>query len=105
MLVEGECRGELVLIELDTGKSRTVVDPDWAVGVGLAVGQADTVAVGALRIGDATFDIRDAKPFSLADIDPDLPAPLVLSLGSDTLSRFVLTVDCEQGVVHLWEPR
>lgn len=105
ILVEGEFRGEQVLIELDTGKSRTVIDPAWAARLGLTVGETDTVAVGILHIGDAAFDVRNAKPVGLGAIDPSLPAPLGLSLGSDTLSRFVLTVDYTRGLVLLWQSR
>lgn len=105
IVVQGDVRGEPVLIELDTGKSRTVVDPVWATGVGLTVDARDTVVVGEVRIGQAVFHIADAKPFGLGAIDPDLPAPLVLSLGSDSLSRFVLTVDYRTGSVLLWEAR
>lgn len=102
IVVRGTFRGKPVLIELDTGKSRSVVDPEWAAGAGLAVGPSDTVSIGELRIGEAVFDVTNAKPVGLAAIDPDLPAPLALSLGSDTLSRFVLTVDYRSGLVLLW---
>ena len=105
IVVEGTFRGTPILIEIDTGKSRTVVDPAWAAGAGLAVDGTDTVAVGAVRVGDAVFDVRDAKPVSLGGIDPELPAPLVMSLGSDTLARFVLTVDYTRGLVLLWHAR
>ncbi len=103
IVVEGRFRGRRVLIELDTGKSRTVVDPAWARSVGLAVGQTDTVAVGEIELGGAVFHVSDAKPVGLGGIDPSLPAPLVLSLGSDSLSRFILTVDYARGLVLLWE--
>jgi len=102
IVVEGRFQGRPILIELDTGKSRTVVDPVWARSVGLTVGQTDTVAIGEVELGDAVFHVRDAKPVGLGGIDPDLPAPLVMSLGSDSLSRFILTVDYAQGVALLW---
>lgn len=105
ILVEGAVRGKPVLIELDTGKSRTVVDPAWANSIGLAVGSADTVRLGEVSIGDFAFDVRDAKPVSLGAIDPTLPSPLALSLGSDMLSRVVLTVDYARGRVLLLKPR
>jgi len=60
---------------------------------------------GGEMIGAAVFDIGNAKPVGLAAIDPDLPDPLVLSLGSDTLSRFVMTVDFAGGWALLWESR
>ena len=103
VLVEGEAQGRSILVELDTGKSRAVVDPAWAAAAGLVV-QNDTVAVGAVRIGKVTFEVVNAKPVSLRGIDPDLPGPLVLSLGSDVLSRYVLTVDYDTGMLLLSEP-
>lgn len=103
IIVEGRFRGRPILIELDTGKSRTVVDPTWARGVGLTVGHTDTVAVGEVELAGVVLDVRDAKPVGLGALDPDLPTPLVMSLGSDSLSRFVLTVDYAQGIVLLWD--
>ena len=105
ILVEGAVQGKAVLIELDTGKSRTVVDPAWAKSIGLVVGSADTVRVGEVSVGDFVFDVRDAKPVSLGAIDPTLPSPLALSLGSDMLSRVVLTVDYARGRALLLKPR
>jgi hypothetical protein len=103
IIVEGRFRGRSILIELDTGKSRAVVDPTWARRVGLAVGHTDTVAVGTVELAGVAVPILDAKPVGLGAIDPDLPAPLVLSLGSDVLSQFLLTVDYAQGLVLLWD--
>ncbi|MGD2135628.1 MAG: retropepsin-like aspartic protease [Gemmatimonadales bacterium] len=103
VVVAGHARGETVLIELDTGKSRTVVDPSWAASVDLDVAGRDTVAVGDIQVGEARFHVTNAKPVSLQAVDPSLPAPLGLSLGSDTLARFVVTVDYGTGVVLLWE--
>lgn len=100
VLVEGSIRGQPILIELDTGKSRAVVDPEWAAEAGIAV-RGDTVAVGTVRIGELSFEVRNAKPVSLGAIDRDLPLPLALSLGSDVLSRYLMTVDYATGVILL----
>ena len=103
ILVEGEVRGRTILIELDTGKSRTVVDPAWAAAIGLAVDGRDTVVIGNIQVGEALFHVTNAKPVSLGAIDPDLPAALVLSIGSDMLARLIVTVDYATGSVLLWE--
>jgi hypothetical protein len=103
ILVEGAVRGEPVVIELDTGKSRTVVDPVWAGSIGLVAGWTDTVAVGEVTVGQAVFHVRNAKPVELGAIDPDLAAPIGLSLGSDTLSRFIITVDYARGLAWLMQ--
>lgn len=104
VVVEGSVQGRSILIELDTGKSRAVVDPEWAAGAGIDV-RGDTVAVGDVRIGDISFDVKNAKPVALGAIDSELPLQLALSLGSDMLSRYLITVDYTGGVVLLCEIR
>ena len=100
IVVEGSVRGRSILIELDTGKSRAVVDPEWAAEAGIDV-RGDTVAVGAVRIGGLSIEVENAKPVSLGAIDSELPLPLALSLGSDVLSRYRMTVDYASGVILL----
>lgn len=104
ILVEGSVQGRSILIELDTGKSRAVVDPEWAVEAGIDV-RGDTVAVGAVRIGGLSIEVENAKPVSLGAIDSELPLPLALSLGSDVLSRYRTTVDYASGVILLSDIR
>lgn len=102
VVVEGSVRGRSILIELDTGKSRAVVDPEWAAEVGIDI-RGDTVAVGSVRIGDLSVEIKNAKPVSLRAIDTELPLPLAVGLGSDVLSRYLMTVDYASGVILLRE--
>jgi hypothetical protein len=100
VLIEGSIQGRSILIELDTGKSRAVVDPGWAAAVGIDI-HGDTVAVGTVHVSELRFEVTNAKPVSLGAIDSELPLPLALSLGSDLLSRFIMTVDYATGVVTL----
>ena len=102
VVVEGSVRGRSILIELDTGKSRAVIDPEWATEAGIDA-RGDTVAVGSARIGRLSVEVKNAKPVSLVAIDSELPLPLALSLGSDVLSRYLMTVDYARGVVLLRE--
>jgi hypothetical protein len=102
VVVEGSVRGRSILIELDTGKSRAVVDPEWAAEAGIDV-RGDTVAVGTVRIGALSVEVNNAKPVSLGAIDSELPLPLALGLGSDVLSRYLMTVDYANGVILLRE--
>jgi len=101
ILVRGTIEGREVLIELDTGKSRTVINPDLAAELGL---RRDTrgVAIDHLGIGDLDFDVPSAKEVDQRAIDPSLPEPILAGIGSDILSRFVWTVDYEAGT--LWIP-
>lgn len=102
VLVRGSIGGRTVLLELDTGKSRTVVDPTLASELGLKRGPRG-VAIPGLRIGDLAFDVPSAKEVDQTGIDPSLPEPIRVGVGSDVLSRFVWTVDCDAGA--LWIPR
>jgi hypothetical protein len=81
-----------VLTEFDTGKSRTVIDPELARQLKLASNERG-VQIDSLFIGDTPFAIPSAKLVSLADIDRSLPAPIELSVGSDVMSQLLITVD------------
>ena len=89
-----------VLIELDTGKSRTVINPQLASELGLKRGTRG-VEIRALRLGDLSFRVPSAKEVDQTGIDPSLPESILVGVGSDILSRFVWTVDYETGAVWL----
>ncbi len=101
ILVRGTVEGRSVVLELDTGKSRTVINPALASELAL---QRDSrgVAIKNLRIGDLSFEVWRAKEVDQTGIDTNLSEPIMAGVGSDILSRFVWTVDYEGGV--LWLP-
>ena len=101
VLVHGTVEGRPVLIEFDTGKSRTVINPALASELALKRGRRG-VAIRNLRVGGLTFEVPSAKEVDQTGIDPDLPEPIMAGIGSDVLSRFVWTVDYDGGV--LWVP-
>ncbi len=101
ILVYGAIDGRSVLIELDTGKSRTVINPALASELGLRRNPRG-VRIETLRIGDLSFEVPSAKEVDPTGIDPTLEEPILVGMGSDLLSRFVWTVDYETGV--LWVP-
>jgi hypothetical protein len=101
ILVRGTIEGQTVLLELDTGKSRTVINPALASHLALKRGPHG-VAIGSLRIADLSIEVPRAKEVDQSAIDPDLPEPILAGVGSDVLSRFIWTVDYETGV--LWVP-
>jgi predicted aspartyl protease len=101
ILVRGTIEGRSVLIELDTGKSRTVINPVLSSELALERG-SNGVAINSLSIGDLSFEVRRAKEVNQTGIDPSLPDPILAGIGSDILSRFVWTVDYDTGV--LWIP-
>jgi hypothetical protein len=101
ILIRGTIEDHPVLIQLDTGKSRTVVNPDLARELGLTH-VPHGVAVRSLRIGNLEFSIRSAKEVDQTAIDAELPEPILVGVGSDILSRFPWTVDYDAGL--LWIP-
>lgn len=98
VLVKGTIEGREVVIELDTGKSRTVIHPDLASSLELERGSRGR-AIESLRIGDLSFEVPNAKEVDQTAIDPNLREPILAGVGSDVLSSFVWTVDYEAGMV------
>lgn len=101
ILVRGTIEGRKVLIEFDTGKSRTVINPALSSELGLKRG-SNGVVINILEIGSLSFEVRSAKEVDQTGIDPSLPEPILAGVGSDVLSRFVWTVDYDASV--LWIP-
>jgi hypothetical protein len=101
IIVEGSVNGREILLELDTGKSRSVIHPGLAAELELKPSSGG-FRIGDLRIGDLSFDVPDAKPVDQTAIDPALPEPIMAGIGSDLLSQFVWTVDYAAGI--LWVP-
>ena len=104
ILVMGHLGHREVLIEVDTGKSRTTVDPALVQELGLAKGR-NGVSLPDLRIGSRVFPVEAAKEVRLGQIDPGLAVPIEVGIGSDVLSRAVLTVDYAKGKMILLPAR
>ncbi|HHT47795.1 MAG TPA: hypothetical protein GXZ98_00680 [Firmicutes bacterium] len=88
----GVVNGEKVLIQLDTGCSRTCVDEKVITKFNLP---ANTwgYEIKDVRLGSFQFRIKNAKKVSFAGISEGYPGPIMLCLGSDTISKVVFTVD------------
>ncbi len=102
VLASGRANGRPVLMECDTGASRTIVDPSLVQELRLPAA-GDGVRIDSLAIGPLLFKVRSAKVVPKTGIDPDLNPPIQLSVGSDLLSRLILTVDYERGQMLLSE--
>lgn len=98
ILVRGFVNGREVLIEIDTGKSRTVVDPFLANLLRLPK-TATGYRIEEVTFGPYKFAVASAKEVSFKGISQTLPEPIMLSVGSDILSQVILTVDYPQRVV------
>lgn len=101
ILVQGTIEGRSVVMELDTGKSRTVVNPDLVSELGLKPAGSG-VRIESIQIGNLTFSVRSAKEVNQTAIDTGSQESIMVGVGSDILSQFVWTVDYETGI--LWLP-
>ena len=102
ILVEGSVNGRPVLIEIDTGKSRTTVDRALVEALNLRRDDRG-VRVGTVRLGPLTFEVESAREVDTSGISEGLPTPISLGIGSDNLRRFVWGVDYSAG--KLWLPQ
>ncbi len=100
ILVHGSVNGQGALIEIDTGKSRTAVDPALVNLLHLPK-TAKGVRIDEIKLGSCEFTVRAAKELSFQGLSRQLPEPIMLGIGSDLLSKVVLTVDYPRQAVLL----
>ena len=104
ILIQGRVRGHDVLIELDTGKSRTTVDAELVES--LTLERTSTGAdVGLVEFGPRSATVSSARVVQTAGISEGLPLPISLGIGSDILSGFLFTVDYASGQIWIEDPR
>jgi len=96
ILAVGRVNGRPVLMEFDTGASRTNIDPQLVQELGLAR-SGDGVRIDSLALGPLVFSVPSAKVDSKAGIDPTLTPALQLAVGSDILAQVIITVDYAGG--------
>lgn len=104
LLVWGEIHGRRVLMQIDTGKSRTTIDPELASSLELEESE-DGVVVEGLLFGELEFAVPSAKLVVLRQIDPDLSEPILVGIGSDIINQVVMTVDRIGGRLLVGEAR
>ena len=88
------------MVEIDTGKSRTVVDPTLISDLDLPRTE-DGVQIDEIRIGMHRFSASSAKKKSFKGISRGLEVPIGIGVGSDILSRLIVTVDYRQRALLL----
>jgi predicted aspartyl protease len=98
IVVHGFINGRSVLMEIDTGKSRSVIDPELAKELSLPVTE-NGYRIGAVGLGTLTFEVPSAKASSLRGISDGLPEPMLAGIGADILSQVLFTVDYTRGIV------
>ncbi len=106
VVVRGIANGQPVLVELDTGKSRTTVDGALVTRLGLQkagwrAAWRPGVTVPDLQLGPHKFSVPSAKVVSLSGISDGLPEPIAMGVGSDILSQVVFTVDYRERIAYL----
>jgi predicted aspartyl protease len=96
ILATGRVNGRPVLIEFDTGASRTNIDPALVRELGLPTA-GNGVRIDSLAIGPLVFSVPSARVNPKAGIDPTLSPPIQLAVGSDILGQLIFTVDYARG--------
>ncbi len=98
IIIGGEVNGHQVLIQVDTGKSRTCVDPELVKKIDLPEVKRG-YRIDKIQLGSYSFKVTSAKKVSFRGISGDLPEPILLGIGSDILSQVVLSVDYSKQIV------
>jgi len=100
IVVRGRVAGREVHVQVDTGKTRTCVDPEFALQVGLPE-TTNGYAIDSLEIGSQRFVVPSAKGVGFGGISEGLDEPILVGIGSDILKEIVLTVDVDRGSVFI----
>ena len=103
ILVRGQVEGREVLMEIDTGKSRTTIDRTLVRLLGLEEGQRG-VALESVQLGSREWSVEAARVVDTSGISEGLPSGIGLGVGSDVLSGFVFAVDYEAGQFYMADP-
>lgn len=100
VVVQGQVNGQTVIVQLDTGKSRTCVSRGLAAMQKLPIAR-NGFRIETLRIGSLTMAVPSAKPVEFGGISAGLPEAIGVGVGSDVLSRAIWTIDYPNGRVVL----
>jgi predicted aspartyl protease len=104
ILATGRVNGRPVLIELDTGASRTNVDPALVQELGLPTARHG-VRIDSLVLGSLVFAVPSARVNPKGGIDPTLSPPIQLAIGSDILAQVIQLVDYPRERLLLFDAR
>jgi predicted aspartyl protease len=101
ILVEGRLDGEKVYVEIDTGKSSTVLDPRTSDSHKFEHGKRG-LEVGGITIGPFEVTTRFGRiGGGFGGFESGLDAPVHVGVGSDFLCQFLLTVDYATSTIVL----
>lgn len=100
IVAKGSVNGRTVLIQFDTGKSRSVLDPKLVEELRLPQDEQGAL-IREIKLGSLTFSVNSAKMLSLHGLSREYAEPVLLGIGSDILSQVVLSVDYRRNVVRI----
>jgi predicted aspartyl protease len=100
IVIRGTVNGKNVLMQLDTGKSRTSVDASLVASEKLHQ-SANGYRIDEIKIGPYSFSVPSARQDSFKGISEGLPEPILIGIGSDILSQVVFTVDYSRLVLDV----
>ncbi len=100
IVIKGLVNGEQVLIEIDTGKSRTCVDSALIKKIDLPEVERG-YRIDEIQLGPYSFKVASAKKVSFKGMSDDFAEPILLGIGSDILSQVILSVDYSKQIVMI----
>ncbi|MDP4145306.1 MAG: hypothetical protein Q8936_12620 [Bacillota bacterium] len=98
IVVKGTVNGRDALIQIDTGKGSTSIDKKLVSSLNLN-SKLGIYEIDNIKLGCLVFSSHKAKVSDFSHISNGYSQPITLSLGSDIISQFVLTVDYQNNVV------
>jgi len=98
IVIRGSVNGREVLVQVDTGKTRTCVDPVLATELALPEVRRG-FRIDQIELGPYSFDVPSAKEKGFQGISRGLPEPILVGIGADILAQIILTVDYSQKVL------
>jgi len=104
VLVTGRVQGHEVIVEIDTGKSRTTIDRGLVSLLALQE-TASGVSIGTVELGPKSWTVDAARVVDTSGISEGLAMPISLGIGSDLLADFVFTVDYTAARLWIEDPR
>jgi hypothetical protein len=93
VLIEGDVDGQPIYLELDTGKSSTVLDPKIK-SIRKFTQEESGYIIDGIHVGPFEVKSRFGRMFvGLQGLGKGLPRPVYVGLGSDFLQQFRATID------------
>jgi hypothetical protein len=105
VLVEGQVDGKPIYLEVDTGKSSTVIDPKLEARRHFKEEKSGYILEG-IRVGPFELRSRFGRMFSgFESFSRGMDKPVYVGLGSDFLKNYLITIDYPQRLLVLEEKR